>query len=215
MKSVSSRYIDFVLAAFSAVIIGVLAQVRFMLGPIPYTMQNMGVVLASLLLSPSMAFFSVALYLLLIGIGFPMASGFMGGPLVLVGYTSGYLWGFLISAPIYSWVSRKYLLHHGKSLSMIDARDSIVLLLLSALSYLPVYILGFLVFSYYALGNAFLLSWAGKASSAVINAESVYMKLFTATVLVFFPQDLLMDHVLGILLAKESHKILLRRGVSI
>jgi biotin transport system substrate-specific component len=209
------KYIEFIIAGFTAVIIGVLAQVRFMLGPIPYTMQNLGVVLASLLLSPSMAFFAVALYLLLIGIGFPMASGFMGGPLVLVGYTSGYLWGFLISAPLYSWVSRRYLSSRGKSLSMINSRDIIILLILSAVSFIPVYTLGFIIFSYYALGNVFLLSWPGKASSTLVSTNSVYLKLFTATVLVFLSQDLLMDHFLGILLSRESYRILSSRGVDL
>ncbi len=204
-----------VLAASLAAGIGVLAQIRFSLGPVPYTMQNMGVVMASLLLPPYSALLAVGLYLFLIFIGFPLASGLMGGPLVLIGYTGGYLWGFLLSAPFYSYLSRKYLEYRGKGLWEINYRDGVVLLLLSAICFLPVYLLGFLFFYHYAVSSPQLFSWASKASSMLINLNSRGFIIFVASVLIFLPQDLLMDHVLGITLAKEISRILRERGVNL
>ncbi|MEM4871380.1 MAG: biotin transporter BioY, partial [Thermofilaceae archaeon] len=62
-----------------AVVTGLLAQVTFRLGPVPYTMQNAGVVLSGLLLPPRWALLSQLLYLALIATGLPLAAGLRGG----------------------------------------------------------------------------------------------------------------------------------------
>jgi biotin transport system substrate-specific component len=82
--------------------------VGFWLGPIPYTFQNTGVVLAGLLLDPLYAFLSMALHTALIALGLPVAAGFRGGVHVVLGYTGGYIAGFTISAPLMSLLRRWY-----------------------------------------------------------------------------------------------------------
>ncbi len=197
-------------------LMGILAQIRFNVGPIPYTMQNMGVILAALLLSPTHAFLAVLLYLFLIAIGLPFASGFSGGPMVLFGYTSGYLWGFLLAAPLFSFVSRRYLKIKKTKLSRITKTDLLFLTILSMISFLPVYLLGFTVFYHYAVPGTGLFEWSLNVASFLdIMTSSRVMLLFIISVLIFIPQDLLMDHLFGISIAKQVSKMLEDRGIAV
>lgn len=177
------------------------AQLNFYLGPIPYTFQNFGVILSGLTLPPKYALLSQLLYLGMVGLGIPAASGFKGGIHVLVGYTAGYLWGFPISAFLMSVLSRKYLQASKVSLDKIRVKEYVILTLISAVSAMPTYTLGFLVFFAYAtLFTPNLLTW----SSSVIRFLGVkvgnpVLILFIASVAIFIPQDVLMDHLMAIL----------------
>lgn len=199
-----------------AVLTGLLAQVRVLVGPIPYTLQNVGVVLSGLILKPKYAFISMTLYLILIVLGLPMASGFRGGLGVILGYTGGYILGFIISAPLMSMLSRAYLRTVGKELQSIGRLDFIILLTLSLIAILPTYALGFIVFTYYALGSQAILSWVEDITNYLgVHVSSKILHIFIASVLIFIPQDLLMDHVIAITLAKYIHKIMTFKGVEI
>jgi biotin transporter BioY len=135
------------LATSLAALTGFLAQVSFRVGPVPYTVQNVAVVLAGLLLPPRWAAASQLTYLLMVALGLPAASGFRGGVVVLVGYTGGYLAGFPVASALTSYLSRTYLRLTGRRLSTAGFRDVVVLLLLSAIAVAPVYLLGFAVTS--------------------------------------------------------------------
>ncbi|NPA97841.1 MAG: biotin transporter BioY, partial [Crenarchaeota archaeon] len=74
------QFQNIVFTAAVCAITSITAQIKFNLGPIPYTMQNVGVILAGLLLSPLYAATSMILYVFLIFIGLPLAAGFTGGP---------------------------------------------------------------------------------------------------------------------------------------
>jgi biotin transport system substrate-specific component len=209
-------YARLVLCIAIAVLTGVLAQVSFWVGPVPYTLQNVGVVLAGLLLDPLHAFLSAALYTALIALGLPMATGFRGGIHVILGYTGGYIVGFTISAPLMSLLRRWYTRLRGKSLHELSFADCVALLLLSLVAVLPTYALGFVMFTYHALGSERLLTWATKVFSFTgLNTEDRLLLLFTASVLVFIPQDLLMDHVIALALAKYIYRIALFKGVEL
>ena len=80
-----------VLASMMAVVTGLSAQLYIYLGPVPYTMQNFGVILSGLLLSPRYALLSQLLYLALVAAGAPLAAGMRGGLPVVAGPTAGYL----------------------------------------------------------------------------------------------------------------------------
>ncbi len=206
--------INLVIAAFIAGLTGALAQVKFNIGPVPYTMQNMGVMLAGLLLPPSYALFSMILYIVLIAIGLPLAAGFHGGLAVLVGYTGGYLAGFIIAAPIMSMLTRRYLMKRGKELHEINTRDFLIILSFTAIAAIPIYVLGFTIFAYYALHQSPLYLWSKSAASFFkLNVNSELLTIFIASVLIFMPQDIFMDHVLAILVAKGVSKILSVRGI--
>ena len=78
------------------------------------------------------------------------------------------------------------------------------------------YILGFAVFTYYALQSEKLFSWAQKAVSFFgIYTDSKILVLFIASVAIFVPQDLLMDHVIAITLAYAITKFLRSRGLRV
>ena len=190
------------------------AQLRFTLGPIPFTLQNTAVALAGLLLRPPQALLSMLLYLGLIAIGLPLASGFRGGFPTLFGYTAGYLWGFAVSAPLISVLARAYLKSRGRRLWETSVADRVVLTLLVTLGMAPTYLLGFLVFAHYALPDTGLYNWSQEAAQyagfAGLEGKGL---VFAASVLIFLPQDTLMDHPLAVALGASLSRKLWERGV--
>lgn len=200
--------------SLSVALIALSAQIKFNLGPVPYTMQNMGITIASLLLPPLDALMSVLIYISLIAIGLPLASGMRGGISVLIGYTSGYIWGFAISAPLMSMLSRAYLKRKKIPLRSIGKREAAALLLISVLSFIPTYLLGYLVFLRYAVPSSSLYLWSSNVASSIgFSSENIYLMIFAASVLIFLPQDVLMDQTIGIALAKEIDRFLHERGI--
>lgn len=67
-------------------------------GPVPFTLQTMGVFLAVGLLGGRLGSLAVGAYLLLGAVGLPVFSGFSGGVASFAGPTGGYLVGFLLIA---------------------------------------------------------------------------------------------------------------------
>ncbi|MCX7831593.1 MAG: biotin transporter BioY [Actinobacteria bacterium] len=67
--------------------------------PVPFTLQVLGVLIIGLLMKPSYSFLIISIYLLAGSFGLPVfAKG--GGLSYLLGPTGGFLFGFLISAPL-------------------------------------------------------------------------------------------------------------------
>lgn len=214
--SLGKTYTQVVVSVLLAVLTGLFAQLRFSLGPIPYTMQNTGFIMAGLLLNVKYSFISMCTYVVLIALGLPLASGFRGGLAVLLGYTGGYIVGFILSAMLMSVLSRVYLRIRNKTLESIGLYDVIALLLMSIIATTPTYILGFTVFTYHALGSERLLKWVEDSVKYLgfVGLDKL-SAIFLISVAVFIPQDVLMDHVLGVALAKELSKLLKYHGVSI
>lgn len=71
-------------------------------GPVPFTLQTMGVFLAVGLLGGRLGSLAVGAYLLLGAVGLPVFSGFSGGIGRFAGVTGGYLIGFLL-IPLVMW----------------------------------------------------------------------------------------------------------------
>lgn len=211
--SIGEKVYYLVVSVVLAVVTGIMAQASFYLGPVPYTMQNVGIILSGLLLPPKYALFSQSLYILLIAVGLPVAAGFRGGLYVLIGPTGGYITGFPIASLLMSILSRFYLRRRSIRLSDIGFRDAVSLVLLSAVAVLPVYILGFAVFTWYVLSNANLFNWASKIASFVGVSGNKILVLFIATVAVFVPQDMLMDHVIAVAVAKALARYFEGRGI--
>lgn len=69
----------------------------------PYTMQSFVIYCALWLLKPYQSFSAIALYLLMGAIGLPVFAGFQGGFGILMGPTSGYLFGFLVMPLFMLW----------------------------------------------------------------------------------------------------------------
>lgn len=91
---------QYVLAAFGAAIIAVLAQVTIPLPLIPITGQTLAVGIVVTILGTRLGTLSVLLYMLLGAVGLPVFSGMSGGLAILVGPTGGYIVGFLATAII-------------------------------------------------------------------------------------------------------------------
>ncbi len=92
-----NRVRDMTEIALFAILIAVCAWISIPM-VIPFTLQSLGVFLAIHVLGGKKGTAAVGLYLLLGLIGIPVFSGFRGGIGVLLGYTGGYLIGFLFTA---------------------------------------------------------------------------------------------------------------------
>jgi len=213
--SAGGRAYRLTMVALMCAVTAIMAQVRFSVGPVPYTMQNVGVILSGLLLPPAYAAGAMLLYLLLIALGLPLAAGFAGGLSVVLGYCGGYLVGFVISAFLMSMLSRAYLRWRGVELSEVKGKDFAALLALSFVAILPTYVLGFMVFLLYALPGSVLYEWSVKVSSWLGFRVSGVTALFIASVLIFIPQDLFMDHVIAIAVARGVAGLLKSKGVGL
>lgn len=92
-----SRIRGMVLTALFAALIAVCAQIVIPAGPIPFTLQTLGVFLAAGLLGTGKGEAAVGVYILLGAAGVPVFSSFKGGVGVLLGPTGGYIVGFLFT----------------------------------------------------------------------------------------------------------------------
>lgn len=197
-----------VLAVAMALITAVSAQLNFKIGPVPYTMQNFGVMLSGFLLGPLYGLIAMLIYIALIAFGLPFAAG-GGGLGVLLGPTAGFICGFTISAFL-AGVMRKIAWRKG------DRKETIVLWILTLIAATPIYLLGFTVFYYFAIGNAKLLGWASSAAKTFgFNFSDPFLIVFTATVLIFLPQDFFVDHLLAVLVYSYLFRMLKERGIEI
>jgi biotin transport system substrate-specific component len=90
---------DFTLAALMAALTAVGAFVTVPLGPVPFTLQPLFVMLAGLVLGWRLGALSMVIYLV-VGLVAPVYHGGTSGLGVLVGPTGGYLWGFVVAAAL-------------------------------------------------------------------------------------------------------------------
>ena len=82
-----------------SLLLAVSAQLAIPFYPVPFTLQTITVSFLAYILGKRLATAAVALYLLEGFCGLPVFANFSCGPTILLGsYSSGYLWGFLISA---------------------------------------------------------------------------------------------------------------------
>ncbi len=220
MVSPRERLVNLSLSSFFAALTAIFAQLKFNLGPVPYTMQNFAIILAAIILEPKYAAISQLIYLLTIASGVPAAAGFRGGVAVLIGYTAGYLWMFPVACFLMSYLSRQYARFSGASLMDPKPRDKVALLLISLVATIPMYMAGFLVFYYYTLqptdlGRG-LKAWStGVAEILGLNNTYTLQVAFIASVAIFVPQDLFVDHLLAIIVAPRILKYLKEQGVNL
>lgn len=88
-----------ILASLMTALMIVGAYIRVPVGPVPFVLTNMFVLLSGLLLGPKWGTASVALYVFLGLAGLPVFSG-GGGPGYFAGPTGGYLAGYLPAAAV-------------------------------------------------------------------------------------------------------------------
>lgn len=76
-------------------LMAVAAQVSIYIGPVPFTLQIVVVVLTALLFEPRQAAFTLLAYALIGAVGVPVFSGMRGGLGVIAGPTGGYIYGYI------------------------------------------------------------------------------------------------------------------------
>ena len=103
-----SNTYNYVLAAFGATIIAVLAQVTIPLPLIPITGQTLAVGLVVTILGTRLGTLSVLVYILLGTAGIPVFSGMSGGYGIIIGPTGGYIVGFLAAAVLMGLYLNKF-----------------------------------------------------------------------------------------------------------
>lgn len=82
-----------------AAVLAVLSQISVpMPSGVPVTLQTFAVALTGVVLAWRGGTASVVIYILLGAVGAPVFANFSGGAQVLVSYTGGFLWGFIVMA---------------------------------------------------------------------------------------------------------------------
>ncbi len=196
------------LSVSMALLIAISAQLRFKIGPVPYTMQNFGVMLSGFLLGPKYGMLSVLIYLALVAVGLPFAAG-GGGLGVLLGPTAGFLFGFTLAAFL-AGLLRRVVWRRGSK------KEFVTLWISTLAASAPIYLLGFTVFYSFAVGDARLLGWAESAAKSFgFNSDSIAATLFFATVAIFLPQDFFVDHLLAVIVFEYVYRMIRERGVEI
>lgn len=92
---------DMAYCAICAAVLTVSAWIAVPALQISFTMQSFAVFFILGLLGGRLGAVSIGIYLLLGAVGLPVFSGFRGGVSVLLGFTGGYIWGFLAAALTY------------------------------------------------------------------------------------------------------------------
>jgi biotin transport system substrate-specific component len=206
MVDESKKVLMPVLCSAMAIFTGITAQMSFKIGFIPYTMQNLGVVLSGFLLGPYWGFMSQVVYLVLIAIGINLASGFTGGIGIFFGPTAGYLLTFPIAA---------FLSGYFRRIFWDNSRKGYLFVWLgSIISFLPVYAGGFLVFYIYATAHSSAMKFAVGASSFLGDLTPM-LAVLVATTIIYMPQDFFIDHILAIGAYRYLRELIEEKGIRI
>ncbi len=117
-----------------AVLIVIASFISVPFGTVPLTLQTFMIVLIALILGPVYATLTILLYIMLIIIGLPVASGGVGGLQVMMGPTGGFIIGFILTAIIAGTGS--------KIIGKDTIQSNLILGILSIIAILSVYIIG-------------------------------------------------------------------------
>ncbi|MDR2587316.1 MAG: biotin transporter BioY [Coriobacteriales bacterium] len=166
MSQHTSRTRSIVLCGLSIALLAVGAAIQLPLGPIPFTLQTLMLIIILLILTPAEALVAVGGYLVLGAIGLPVFAGFKGGFGVLFGPTGGFLVGFFIAAALVGLIR------------MVLTRKTHSFYTAAALDVLSVVVA---VIVYYAAGAC----WFALSTGATIQAA------FAVCILPFLVPDLL------------------------
>lgn len=95
-RSTHKNILNITFTAMFVAIIAALSQVSIpMPNMVPITLQTFAVLLSGYFLGSEKGTLSVLIYILLGAVGAPVFASFKGGFAVLLGYTGGFIWGFI------------------------------------------------------------------------------------------------------------------------
>ena len=103
-ENINSNVVSILLVLFGTILLAISAKIQLPFWPVPMTMQTFVIFLIGMTYSVRLSFITVSMYLFEGALGLPVfASG--GGIAYLVGPTSGYLYGMLISSVVISYLA--------------------------------------------------------------------------------------------------------------
>ena len=103
-ENINSNVVSILLVLFGTFLLAISAKIQVPFWPVPMTMQTFVIFLIGMTYSVRLSFITVSMYLFEGALGLPVfASG--GGVAYLVGPTSGYLYGMLISSVVISYLA--------------------------------------------------------------------------------------------------------------
>ena len=91
-------FLDIFMVLVSVVFLGIMANIRVPLWPVPITMQTFGVFAIAFFFGSRKGLLSILAYVLAGVVGFGVFTGYKSGMAALMGPTAGYLIGFLFMA---------------------------------------------------------------------------------------------------------------------
>jgi biotin transport system substrate-specific component len=97
-----------VFAAFIAVL-GLMPGIYLFGSTVPITLQTLGVMLVGCLLGSRRAALTLALFVVLVAVGFPLLSGGRGGLGIFAGPSGGFVLGWLLGAYVTGWLVERSL----------------------------------------------------------------------------------------------------------
>ena len=100
---------DLVLISVSAALITICSWISIPLGPVPFTLQTLGILAVMLTVGGRRGTIAILVYLALGAVGVPVFAGFKGGIMSFAGPTGGFLIGFVIASLVY-WLLEKLFL---------------------------------------------------------------------------------------------------------
>ena len=100
---------DLVLISVSAALITICSWISIPLGPVPFTLQTLGLLAVMLTIGGRRGTIAILVYLALGAVGVPVFAGFKGGIMSFIGPTGGFLIGFVFGALVY-WLLEKLFL---------------------------------------------------------------------------------------------------------
>lgn len=92
---------NMVLIAVSAALITICSWITIPIGPVPFTLQTLGILAVLMTIGGKRGTIAILVYLLLGLAGVPVFAGFKGGAASLLGPTGGFLVGFILSGALY------------------------------------------------------------------------------------------------------------------
>ena len=92
---------DLVLISISAALITVSSWISIPLGPVPFTLQTMGILAVMLACGGRRGTLAILVYLAMGACGLPVFAGFKGGVTAFAGPTGGFLVGFVFAGLVY------------------------------------------------------------------------------------------------------------------
>lgn len=100
-------FLDIFMVLCSIAFLGVMANIRIPLWPVPITMQTFGVFVIAFFFGSRKGLLSILAYILAGIVGFGVFAGYKSGMTAILGPTGGYILGFLAAAFIVGYMIEK------------------------------------------------------------------------------------------------------------